>query len=212
MIDRRPAAIARCRDASEVQRAIAAARAQGMPVAVRGGGHNAAGLAVCDGGLVIDLSTMRGVSGDPAARTARVGGGARWADVDAATQAHGLATPGGVVSTTGVGGLTLGGGVGWLMRRFGLACDNVIEFEVATADGRLVRASDRENRELYWGLRGGGGNFSVVTAFTFRLHPVGPTVISGMLVHPLERAREVLRFVRDFGARAPEALTLFAAM
>jgi FAD/FMN-containing dehydrogenase len=212
MIDRRPAAIVRCRDAGEVRATIAAARAQGLPIAVRGGGHNAAGLSVCEGGVVIDLSPMRGVWVDPAARTARVEGGARWADLDAAAQAHGLATTGGIVSTTGVGGLTLGGGIGWLMRRFGLACDNVLAFEVATADGRLVRATADEHPELYWGLRGGGGNFGVVTAFTFRLHPVGPTVVSGMLVHPLERAKDVLRFMRDVGADAPDALAIFAAI
>ncbi len=211
MIDRRPAMIVRCRDAEEVRDALAVALARGLPVAVRGGGHNAAGLGVCDDGLVIDLSPMRAVAVDPAARTARVEGGATWADVDAATQAHGLATTGGAISTTGVGGLTLGGGIGWLMRRQGLACDNVTEFEVVTADGRTVRASAAENADLFWGLRGGGGNFGIVTAFTFRLLPLRG-VVSGMLVHPLARAKGVLRFCRDFSAGAPDDLTVFAAM
>ncbi|AHG93663.1 FAD linked oxidase domain-containing protein (plasmid) [Gemmatirosa kalamazoonensis] len=211
MIDRRPALIVRCRDAQEVRAAVVAARARGLPVAVRGGGHNAAGLALCDDGLVIDLSQMRGVTVDPDARTARVEGGATWADVDAATQAHGLAVTGGAISTTGVGGLTLGGGIGWLMRRQGLACDNLVAAELVTADGHAVRASDHENPDLLWGLRGGGGNFGVVTAFTFRLQPLDG-VVSGLLVHPLARAKEVLRFYREFTRSAPDTLTVFAGL
>jgi FAD/FMN-containing dehydrogenase len=211
MIDRRPAAIVQCRDAEEVRAAVLAARARELPIAVRGGGHNAAGLALCDGGLVIDLSPMRAVSVDPEARTARVEGGATWAELDAATQVHGLATTGGVVSTTGVAGLTLGGGIGWLMRRQGLACDNLVEAEVVTADGHLVRASERERPDLFWGLRGGGGNFGIVTAFTFRLLPLDG-VVSGMLVHPLARAKDVLRFYREFTRTAPDTLTVFAAL
>jgi FAD/FMN-containing dehydrogenase len=212
MIDRRPAAIVRCASTEAVRDAVLLARAEGLSVAVRGGGHNAAGLAVCDDGLVIDLSGMRRVEVDPTSRVARVQGGATWADVDAATQAHGLATTGGVISTTGVGGLTLGGGIGWLMRTRGLACDNLIGAEVVTADGRVVRASSTENPELLWGLRGGGGNFGVVTTLELRLAPVGPTVLGGMVAHPLERAPEVLRFYRDFVAAAPEALTAFAGL
>jgi len=211
MIDRRPAVIVRCRDAEEVRGAVRAAHARNVPVAVRGGGHNAAGLALCDGGMVIDLSLMRGVSVDPAARTARVEGGATWADVDAATQAHGLAATGGLISTTGVGGLTLGGGIGWLMRRQGLACDNLAAVELVTADGQLVHASETEHPDLFWGVRGGGGNFGVVTALTFRLRPLDG-VVSGMLVHPLERAKEALRFYRAFTAAAPDTLTVFAAL
>lgn len=211
MIDRRPAMIVRCRDADEVRDAIAAARARSLPVAVRGGGHNAAGLAMCDDGLVIDLSPMRAVVVDPESRTARVGGGATWADLDAAAYAHGLATTGGVVSTTGIAGLTLGGGIGWLMRRQGLACDNVVAFDVVTADGRRVRATASEHPELFWGLRGGGGNFGVVTQLTFRLRPLDG-VVAGMLVHPLARATEALRVVREIAATAPDDLTIFAAL
>ncbi|HKG91012.1 MAG TPA: FAD-binding oxidoreductase [Gemmatimonadaceae bacterium] len=212
MIDRRPAVIVRAANTEDVRRAIAFARAQGLPVAVRGGGHNAAGLAVCDDGLVIDLSAMRRIGVDPARRIAWADGGATWAELDAATQAHGLATTGGLISSTGIAGLTLGGGIGWLMRRHGLACDNLIAAEVVTADGRVVRASETENPELLWGLRGGGGNFGVVTTLEYRLHPVGPMILGGMLVHPLARAGEVLRFYRDFTAAAPEALTVFAVL
>src|SRR5262245_28219761 len=172
MIDRRPAWIARCRGVEDVQNAIRFARENDLPLAIRGGGHNAAGLGTCDGGLVIDLRGMRDVVIDPEKRTARAGGGATWAEFDAATTAHGVATTGGAVSTTGIAGLTLGGGLGWLMRSYGLACDNLIGAEVVTADGNVVRASARENADLFWALRGGGGNFGVVTTFEYRLHPV----------------------------------------
>ena len=211
MIDRRPAAIARCKTVSDVQDALRFARENSVPVAVRGGGHNAAGLGVCDAGLVIDLSAMRDVVVDPVKRTARAGGGATWADFDRATAAHGLATTGGAVSTTGIAGLTLGGGLGWLMRSYGLACDNMIGAEVVTADGNVLRASPTENADLFWGLRGGGGNFGVVTTFEFELHAVS-TVFGGMLLYPLARARDVLRMYRDVTRSAPDALTVFAAM
>jgi FAD/FMN-containing dehydrogenase len=211
MIDRHPALIARCANPGDVVRALALARAEGLPVAVRGGGHSAAGLAVADGGLVIDLSPMRDVAVDPAARTARAGGGATWGDFDRATQAHSLATTGGAISTTGIAGLTLGGGLGWLMRSYGLACDNLIAADVVTADGRQVTASADENADLFWGLRGGGGNFGVVTSFTYRLHPVGP-MLGGMLVHPAARADAVLRHYRDATSAAPDGLTTFAAL
>ena len=211
MIDRRPACIARCRTATDVQEAIRFARENSLPIAIRGGGHNAAGLAVVDGGVVIDLSGMRDVSVDAAKRTARAGGGATWADFDRATAEHGLATTGGAISSTGIAGLTLGGGLGWLMRSCGLTCDNLIGADVVTADGKFVHASATENADLFWGLRGGGGNFGVVTTFEYKLHPVS-TVFGGMLVFPLARAREVLRLYREVTASAPDELTVFAGL
>jgi FAD/FMN-containing dehydrogenase len=211
MIDRSPAMIVRPADTDDVITAVNLARESGLPLAVRGGGHNAAGLSVCDGGIVIDLSSMKAVAVDPSARTARVQGGATWGDFDAATAAHGLATTGGLISTTGVGGLTLGGGLGWLMREYGLACDNLRSVEVVTADGRLVTASATENADLFWGLRGGGGNFGVATSFEFRLHPVSE-VLAGMIVHPVERAGEILRLYREVMATAPDGLTVFAPL
>ena len=204
MIDRRPGLILRCTTPADVSRAVRFARANNLLVAVRGGGHNIAGSAVCEGGLMIDLSPMRAVLVDPAARTARVEAGATLADVDRATQAHGLATPLGINSTTGIAGLTLGGGFGWLSRRFGLTIDNLLSAEVVTANGEAVHASATENPDLFWAIRGGGGNFGVVTSFEFRLHPVGPEVLSGMIVHPLSAAREVLRFYRDFLPTTPD--------
>ena len=212
MIDRRPAVIARCATVDDVRRAIAFARAHDLAVAVRGGGHNAAGLSVCDGGLVVDLTPMKRIEVDPAGRVVRAQGGVTWGELDLATQAHGLATTGGVISTTGIAGLTLGGGIGWLMRSHGLACDNLISAQVVTADGQLLHASTTENADLFWGLRGGGGNFGVVTSFEFRLHQVGPTILGGMIAHPVARAGEVLRFYRDFIMKAPDALTVFAAL
>lgn len=211
MVDRRPACIARCTSTADVQAAVAFAREHGLAAAIRGGGHNAAGLAVADGAVVIDLSGMREVFVDAANRTARVGGGATWGDLDSATAKHGLATTGGAISSTGVAGLTLGGGLGWLMRSYGLACDNLIGADLVLADGRAVHASESENADLFWAIRGGGGNFGVVTTFEFRLHPVS-TVLGGMLVYPLARAREVIRFYRDFTANAPDALTTFVGM
>ena len=211
MIDRRPGLIVRCHGVDDVVGAVRFARTNGITVAVRGGGHSAAGLGVCDAGVVIDLSPMREVRVDAARRVARAQGGATWADLDRATQAHGLATTGGVISTTGIGGLTLGGGLGWLMRRFGLACDNVVSVEIVTADGEVRTASARENADLFWGVRGGGGNFGVVTNFEYRLHPV-TEVLGGLLVHPAARAREVLRHYRDFTRSAPDELAIFAGL
>jgi FAD/FMN-containing dehydrogenase len=212
MIDRRPAVIARCAGVADVLAAVRFARAHDVLVSVRAGGHNVAGNAVCDGGLMIDLSPMKGIRVDPASRTAQVQAGVTWGELDAESQAFGLATTGGVISTTGVAGLTLGGGVGWLNGRFGLACDNLIAADVVTADGQFVRASERENEELFWGLRGGGGNFGIVTAFDFRLHPVGPIVLSGPVFHPASKAREVLRFYREFSANEPDELTTYAGL
>ncbi|MGD9890395.1 MAG: FAD-binding oxidoreductase [Dehalococcoidia bacterium] len=211
MIDRRPAIIVRPASVADVVAAVNFARENDLLVAVRGGGHNAAGLAVCDGGIVIDLSSMRAVLVDPDERRARVEGGATWGDFDREAQAYGLATTGGVISTTGVGGLTLGGGLGWLMRRYGLACDNLRSVEVVTAGGEVVYASEQDHADLFWGLRGGGGNFGIATSFEFQLHPV-TEVLGGMLIHPAERAAEVLRFVREFCATAPDELTVFAPL
>jgi FAD/FMN-containing dehydrogenase len=206
MIDRRPALIVRAAGVADVMAAVNFAREHGLLLAVKGGGHNVAGNAVCEGGLMIDLSAMRSVRVDPRARTARAEGGATWGDFDAETQAFGLATTGGLISTTGVAGLTLGGGIGWLMGSYGLACDNLLSLDVVTAAGELVTASADENPDLFWGLKGGGGNFGVVTSFEFRLHPVGPMLYAGMLMHPLERAVDALRRFRDFMADAPETL------
>ncbi|MGB2694821.1 MAG: FAD-dependent oxidoreductase, partial [Dehalococcoidia bacterium] len=183
MIDKRPAAIARCLSESDVVAAVNFAREKGLEIAVRGGGHNVAGNAVCESGLMIDLSLMKGIEVDSKARTARAQGGVTWGEFNAATQQHGLAATGGVVSTTGIAGLTLGGGLGWLMGKYGLAVDNLISAEVVTADGQVLRASDSEHGDLFWGLRGGGGNFGIVTWFEYRLHPVGPQVIAGLAAH-----------------------------
>ncbi|MDP8994143.1 MAG: FAD-binding oxidoreductase [Pseudomonadota bacterium] len=212
MIDRRPAFIARCRTAEDVANAIAFGRAEALLISVRGGDHSAAGAAVCDGGLMIDLSPMKAVDVDPAARTARVEPGARWREVDEAAQAHGLATTGGTISDTGVAGLTLGGGLGWLAGRYGLTCDNLLSAELVTADGSRLRASQAENADLFWAIRGGGGNFGIVTAFEFQLHPVGPTIYGGMVAHPLEKAAEVLRFYRDYCASNPDEVNTACAM
>ena len=205
-IDRRPRLIARCIGSADVAAAVRFARGHDLAIAIRGGGHNVAGTAVCDDGIVIDLSAMRGVRVDPAGRRAWVQGGALWGDVDYETQAYGLATTGGIVSHTGVAGLTLGGGVGWLMRKHGLTIDNLLAANLVTADGELLRASEDEHPDLFWALRGGGGNFGVVTAFEFRLHPVGPTVFAGPILWDAADAGEVLRFYRDFIRDAPDAL------
>jgi len=212
MHDRRPALIVRCAGASDVVEALRIARANGLAVAVRGGGHNIAGNAVCDDGLVIDLSAMRSVHVDATARTARVEPGATLGDFDREAQAFGLATPLGINSTTGVAGLTLGGGFGWLSRSLGLSIDNLLSADVVLANGELVRASETEHPDLFWAIRGGGGNFGIVTSFEFRLHRVGPMVMSGLIVHPLAAGRDVLRFYRDFVARAPEQLVCWFVM
>ena len=205
-IDRRPRLIARCIGTADVIAAVRFARDRDLPIAIRGGGHNVAGTAVCDDGIVIDLSAMRAVRVDPAGSRAWVQGGALWGDVDRETQAHGLATTGGIVSHTGVAGLTLGGGVGWLMRKHGLTVDNLLAVEVVTADGERLHASDDEHPDLFWALRGGGGNFGVVTSFEFRLHSVGPIVLAGPIVWDATDAGDVLRFYRDFVRDAPDEL------
>ncbi|MFE1560891.1 FAD-binding oxidoreductase [Streptomyces sp. NPDC058734] len=205
-VDRRPRLIARCGGTADVAAAVRFARDHDLEIAVRGGGHNVAGTAVCDDGIVIDLSAMRAVSVDPAGRTARVQGGALWGDVDRATQAHGLATTGGIVSHTGVAGLTLGGGIGFLMRAYGLAVDNLLAAELVTADGGTLRAAPDEHPDLFWALRGGGGNFGVVSSFEFALHPLGPTVLAGPVFWAAEDTSDVLRFYRDFAAVAPDEL------
>ncbi|HEU0287107.1 MAG TPA: FAD-binding oxidoreductase [Nocardioidaceae bacterium] len=206
VVDRHPRLIARCSGTADVAAAVRFARDHDLEIAVRGGGHNVAGTAVCDDGIVIDLSAMQEVLVDPSSRTARVQGGALWADVDHETQAHGLATTGGIVGHTGVAGLTLGGGIGFLMRRHGLAVDNLLAAEVVTADGSIVRASADEHPDLFWALRGGGGNFGVVTSFRFALHPVGPTVVAGPVFWAANDTADVLRFYRDFVAEAPDEL------
>ena len=205
-IDRRPACIARCTGVADVVAAVRFARDTGVEVAVRGGGHNVAGTATCDDGIVIDLSDLRAVWVDPTSRTARVQGGALWGDVDRETQVHGLATTGGIVSHTGVAGLTLGGGIGWLMRKHGLAVDNLLGADVVTAEGEMLRVSEDEHPDLFWALRGGGGNFGVVTSFDFRLHTVGPDVLAGPILWDAADTDKVLRFYREFVRDAPDEL------
>ncbi len=212
MIDRRPAAVVRCHGASDVMRAVRLARDNGLLVAVRGGGHNISGNAVCEGGLLIDLSPMRSVRVDPKTRTARVEPGVTLGEFDKEAQAFGLATPLGINSTTGVAGLTLGGGFGWLSRKFGFTVDNLISADVVTADGTLVQASATDNPDLFWAIRGGGGNFGVVTSFEFKLHPVGPDLVSGLIVHPFARARELLAGYREVAAAAPDELTIWVVL
>ncbi len=212
MIERRPGLVVRCSSATDVSHAVRFARRHDLLVSVRGGGHNIAGNALCDGGMMLDLSPMRSVDVDPAARTARVGAGATLADVDRACQDHALATPLGINSTTGIAGLTLGGGFGWLSRRFGLTIDNLLSAEVVLANGNVVRASAHDSPDLFWAIRGGGGNFGVVTSFELRLHPVGPEVLSGMVIHPLDAARGTLRFLRDFLPTTPEEFACWFVM
>ena len=204
MFDPRPAIIARCRSREDVQATLAHAREHRLSVAVRGGGHSTHGYSSCDGGVVIDVGPMKEVAIDVEQRTGRFGAGLTWGELDAATQAHGLAVTGGRVSHTGIAGLTLGSGSGWLERKYGTTCENLIAAEVVTADGRIVRAAADENAELLWGLRGAGGNFGVVTQFEFRLHPVGPIVYAGMILHPRSAAKELTRVYRDFMEHAPD--------
>jgi FAD/FMN-containing dehydrogenase len=211
MVDRRPAVIARCAGEGDVVLALAAAREHGLAVAVRGGGHNVAGNGVCEGGVVIDLSAQKAIDVDPEKRIARVGPGALLGELDRATQVYGLATPTGNVSMTGVAGLTLGGGLGWIARKHGPACDNLLAAEVVTADGERVRASADQNADLLWGLRGGGGNFGVVTSFEYRLHPVGPGVLAGGVLHAFADAPELFRFLGEFVAEAPDELSVTAS-
>ena len=210
MIDKRPALIVRCRGVADVSAAIRFARARGLALAVRGGGHNVAGFGTCDGGLVMDLSPMRDVRVDARARVVRVGGGATWGDVDRETQHFGLAAPGGIVSTTGVAGLTLGGGQGWLRRTHGMACDSLVSADVVTADGELLFASETEHGSLFWALRGGGGNFGVVTSFEYRVHPVGPMIAFAGPAYPLESASSVMAGMRRVAVDAPDEMNISA--
>lgn len=212
MIDRRPGLILRCVNPADVRTAVDFARDAGVVLAVRGGGHNIAGSAVCDGGVMIDLTPMKSIRVDPVNRSARVEPGVTLAELDGAAQEFGLVTPTGINSTTGISGLTLGGGFGWISRKFGLTIDNLISAEVVTADGRLVHASDTENPDLFWALRGGGGNFGIVTSFEFRLHSLGPEVMSGLIVHPMSQAPDLIRRYREIAAAAPDELACWFVM
>ncbi len=212
LIDKRPALIARCKGVADIVDAVLLARKLDLEVAVRGGGHNVAGRATIDGGLMIDLAPMKGIHVDPKARTARAQGGVTWAEFNRETQLHGLATTGGVVSSTGVAGLTLGGGLGWLMAKYGLALDNLLSVDIVTAEGKLLKASADENPDLFWAVRGGGGNFGIASSFEYRLHPVGPTITGGLVAYPFERARDVLRFFRDATASLPDEQLLFGGL
>jgi FAD/FMN-containing dehydrogenase len=212
LVNKRPLLIARCRGVADVVDAVNLARNLSLEVAVRGGGHNVAGRATVDGGIMIDLLPMKGIHVDPSTRTARAEGGVTWADLNRETQLHGLAVTGGVVSTTGIAGLTLGGGLGWLMGKYGLALDNLRSVELVTAEGQVVRTSKDEQADLFWAVRGGGGNFGVATSFEYRLQPVGPTITGGLVAHPFDRARQVLRFFRDFTASLPDEFTVFAGL
>ena len=208
-IDRHPVLIARCTSAQDVITAVDFARGNGLLVSVRGGGHSVAGHSVSEGGLMIDLSPMKGIEIDPGSCTARAEAGLTLGEFDRATQEHGLAAPAGQISTTGIAGLTLGGGTGWLMRKYGLTIDNLLSVEIVTADGALLKASAEENSKLFWGVRGAGANFGIVTSFEYRLQPVGPMVLGGFLIYPVERIKEAMRFSRDFMAQAPDELTTF---
>jgi FAD/FMN-containing dehydrogenase len=211
MIEKRPAAIARCAGVADVVATVRFAAENDALLAIRGGGHNVAGMGTCDGGIVIDMTRMKSAHVDPVARTVRAQAGMTWGDYDRETQLFGLASPGGQVSTTGISGLTLGGGIGWLMGRFGLVCDNVRSYQIVTADGAVRTASPDEHPDLNWALRGGGGNFGAVVSFEYQLYPL-TTVLSGMLIHPLDRAVEVLRFYREFVATAPDELIVYAVI
>ena len=211
MIDKRPALIARCAGAADVIHSFNFARTNKFLVAVRGGGHDVAGTAVCDGGLVVDLSRMKGIRVDPTRRTVRAEPGLTWGEFDQETQAFRLATTGGFVPTTGIAGLTLGGGLGYLMRRFGLVCDNLLSVDIVTAGGQLLTASETKNEDLFWAVRGGGGNFGIVTSFEYEVHPVGPMVLGGLILHPLARAKEIAQFYREFTSTSPDELTTHLA-
>lgn len=212
LVDKRPALIAGCRGVADVVEAVRFARMTGLEMAVKGGGHNVAGRAMNDGGIVIDLSLMKGIHVKSSARTVRAQGGVTWGDFNRETQLHGLATTGGVVSTTGIAGLTLGGGLGWLLGRHGLAIDNLVSAEIVTAEGAVITASAEQHPDLFWAVRGGGGNFGIAASLEFRLHPVGPIVVAGAIMYPLRVGGEVLRFYRDFTARVEDDLTVFAAL
>lgn len=212
LVDKRPALIARCRGVADVADAVNLTRKLGLELAVRGGGHNVAGRATIDGGVMIDLVPMKGIHVDPESRTARAQGGVTWAELNRETQLHGLAVTGGVVSSTGIAGLTLGGGLGWLMGKYGLALDNLRSVELVTAEGEVLRASKTGEPDLFWAVRGGGGNFGVATSFEFELHPVGPMVTGGLIAHPFDRARDVLRFFRDRTASLHDEQTIFGGL
>ncbi|WP_163381567.1 FAD-binding oxidoreductase [Cyclobacterium sp. SYSU L10401] len=209
MIDRKPACIIQCAHVNDVVAAVNFARKHQLLVAVKGGGHNAAGFAICDEGMVIDLSNMKEIIVDPNTKRAVAQPGVLWGELDKATQEHGLAVTGGAVSTTGIAGLTLGGGVGWLMGKYGATCDNLLSAQLVTADGEVLQASAEENPDLFWAIRGGGGNFGIVTSFTYQLHPVG-NIIGGMVLHPMEKIEEMLKFFRNFTKNAPDELTTYA--
>jgi hypothetical protein len=211
MINKYPALIARCKNVDDAIACVQFARETGLPLAVRGGGHNVAGNAVCDGGIVVDFLHMKEINLDPEHQTVRAQPGVTWGEYDLATQVYGLGSTGGLISTTGIAGLTLGGGIGWLVRKYGLACDNLIGAEVITAEGHLIKANSNENPDLFWGLRGGGGNFGIVTQFEYRLHPVGQ-VLGGLVAYPLEEAREFLQFLRDFSVNAPDEISLMVSL
>jgi FAD/FMN-containing dehydrogenase len=212
MIDRCPAIIACCAGTADVISAVNFARSHELLLSVRAGGHNVAGNAVCDGGMMIDLSPMRGIRVDPINHTVRAEPGLTWKELDHETLAFGLATTGGTVSHTGIAGLTLGGGVGWQMAKHGLTCDNLLSVDIVTADGKLQTASSTQNEDLFWAVRGGGGNFGIVTSFEYQLHSIGPTILGGMVLYPMEQAEEVLRFYRDYSRNAPDDLTAFAGL
>ena len=212
LIDKRPALIARCHGTADVADAVTLARTLNLEVAVRGGGHNVAGRAVIDAGLMIDLSPMKGIHVDPRARVGRAQGGVLWKEFNRETQLHGLATTGGVVGSTGIAGLTLGGGLGWLMPKYGLALDNLRSVDLVMADGSVTRASADENPDLFWAVRGGGGNFGIATSFEFDLHPVGPIIAGGLVIHPLARAVDVLEFFRDTCATLPDEVMLVCGL
>ena len=212
MIDKQPALVAQCRGTADIAEAEQLGRRLGLEIAVRGGGHNVGGRGTIDAGLVIDLSLMKGIYVDPTSRTARVQGGTLWREFNREAQVHGLATTGGVVGSTGVGGLTLGGGLGWLMARYGMALDNVRSIEVVTADGVVKRAAADEHADLFWAMRGGGGNFGIASSFEFHVHPVGPTITGGLVAHPIAKARDVLEFYRELTASLSDDMMLVAGL